>query len=59
MKRRLKNGIATMEPLSKSWLILASFPRSWLAFARWKDLGKVSKELSTDLAKDTIASNIG
>ena len=65
-----KNGFATMEPLSRTWLILAFLPRSWLAFARscmamvslprsWQDLGKASKELAMDLDKDTMASNTG
>ena len=30
-----KTEFATMEPLSRRWLILASLPRSWLAFARY------------------------
>ena len=55
-----------MEPLSRTWLVLASLPRSWLAFARscmamvslprsWQDLGKASKELAMDLGNETMA----
>ena len=65
-----ENGFATMEPLSRLWLILACLPRSSLAFARscmaivslpksWQDLGKASKELAMDLGKVTMASNTG
>ena len=65
-----KNGFATMEPLSRTWLISVSLPRSWLAFARscmamvslprsCHDLGKASKELVMDLGKGTMASNAG
>ena len=53
-----------MEPLSRTWLILAPFPRSWLAFARscmamvslprsWQVFGKTSKELAMNLGKAT------
>ena len=59
-----------MEPLSRTWYILASLRRSWLAFARscmvmvclprsWQDLGKAIKELGMDLGKDIMASNTG
>ena len=59
-----------MEPLSRTWSILASLPRSWLAFARscivtlprsWQDYGKATKVLAMnmDLCKDTMASNTG
>ena len=65
-----KTELATMELLSRTWLILASSPRSWLAFARscmamvslprsWQDLGNASKDFVMDLGKDTIASNTG
>ena len=61
-----KNWFATMEPLSRTWLILASLPISWLAFARsckamvslpssCQNLGKARKELAMDLGKDTLA----
>ena len=57
-----------MEPLSRTWLILASLPRPCLDFARScmtmayiprssQNLGKASKELAMDLGKDTVASN--
>ena len=59
-----------MEPLARTWLIMASLPRSWLAFARscmamaslprsWQDLGNATKELAMDLGKDAMASNTG
>ena len=59
-----------MEPLARTWLIMASLPRSWLAFARscmvmtslprsWQDLGKATKELAMDLGKDAVVSNTG
>ena len=60
-----------MEHFSRTWLILASLPRSWLPFARscmalaaslprsWQDLGKASNEIGIDLGNDTMASNTG
>ena len=59
-----------MEPLARTWLTMASLPRSWLAFARscmamaslprsWQDLGKATKELAMDLGKDAMVSNTG
>ena len=52
-----------MEALSRTWLILASLPRSWLAFARsWypcQDFGNASKELAMDFGKDSMALNTG
>ena len=59
-----------MEPLARTWVIMASLPRSWLAFARsymamaslprsWQDLGKATKELAMDLGKDAMVSNTG
>ena len=59
-----------MEPLARTWLIMASLPRSWLAFARscmamaslprsWQELGKATKELAMDLGKDYMVSNTG
>ena len=48
-----------MEPLSRIWLILASVPRSWLAFGR-SCMAMVSLPRSChDLGKDTMASNTG
>ena len=49
-----------MEPLSRTWLILASLPRSWLAFAQscmamvslprsWQDYGKILARLARNL----------
>ena len=62
--------VTTLEPLSRTWLILASLPRSWLALApscmvmvtlprSWQDLGKSSRQLAMDLGKDSMASNTG
>ena len=38
-----RNGFATLEPLARRWLIMASLPRQWLAFARsfCRDHGKI------------------
>ena len=55
-----KNGFATMEPLARIWLIMASLPKSWLAFARscmamaflprsWQDHGKILARLARNL----------
>ena len=49
-----------MEPLARTWLIMASLPRSWLAFARscmamaslprtWQDHGKILARLPRNL----------
>ena len=49
-----------MELLARTWLIMASLPRSWLAFARscmamaslprsWQGHGKILARLSTNL----------
>ena len=65
-----KIGFATLEPLARTWLIMASLPRSWLAFARsfmamkslprsWQDPGKATKELGMDLGKYAMVSNTG
>ena len=63
-----------MEPLARTWLIMASLPRSRLVFPRscmphgihakimarsWQDLGKATKELAMDLCKDAMVSNTG